>query len=65
VDIAASLPAFDVVFDCIQQVQRWTRGLRLLQLRRERLERPFAHLYETDGTRRVYLRGRTNISSDY
>lgn len=40
---------------------RGTRGLRLLRLRGERLERPFAHLYETGGMRRVYLRGHTNI----
>ncbi len=33
------------------------RGQRLLRLRGERLERPFAHLYETGGMRRVYLRG--------
>jgi transposase len=39
---------------------RGARGLRLLRLRGERLERPFAHLYETGGLRRVYLRGRTN-----
>jgi transposase len=37
------------------------RGLRLLRLRGERLERPFAHLYETGGMRRVHLRGHTNI----
>jgi hypothetical protein len=30
-------------------------------LARERLERPFAHLYETGGMRRVYLRGHSNI----
>src|SRR6187551_2661659 len=40
---------------------RGLRGLRLLRLRGERLERPFAHLYETGGMRRVYLRGHTNI----
>jgi hypothetical protein len=40
---------------------RSPRGLRLLRLRGERLERPFAHLYETGGLRRVYLRGHTNI----
>jgi transposase len=40
---------------------RGPRGLRLLRLRGERLERPFAHLYETGGLRRVYLRGHTNI----
>src|SRR6476469_729067 len=33
----------------------------MLQLRGERLERPFAHLYETGGMRRLYLRGHTNI----
>jgi transposase len=40
---------------------RGPRGLRLLGLRGERLERPFAHLYETGGLRRVYLRGHDNI----
>jgi transposase len=40
---------------------RGRRGLRLLRLRGERLERPFAHLYDTGGMRRVYLRGHTNI----
>jgi transposase len=40
---------------------RGARGLRLLRLRGERLERPFAHLYETGGMRRVRLRGHTNI----
>jgi transposase len=40
---------------------RGLRGLRLLRLRGERLERPFAHLYETGGMRRVHLRGHTNI----
>jgi transposase len=40
---------------------RAARGKRLLRQRGERLERPFAHLYETGGMRRVYLRGHTNI----
>jgi transposase len=40
---------------------RGRRGQRLLRLRGERLERPFAHLYETGRMRRVYLRGHTNI----
>jgi transposase len=40
---------------------RGARGQRLLRLRGERLERPFAHLYETGRMRRVYLRGHTNI----
>jgi transposase len=40
---------------------RGERGQRLLRLRGERLERPCAHLYETGGMRRVFLRGHTNI----
>jgi transposase len=40
---------------------RGPRGQRLLRLRGERLERPFAHLYETGGMRRVYLRRHANI----
>ena len=40
---------------------RGARGKRLLRLRGERLERPFAHLYETGGMRRVHLRGHANI----
>jgi transposase len=40
---------------------RGSRGRRLLRLRGERLERPFAHLYETGGMRRVHLRGHANI----
>jgi transposase len=38
-----------------------SRGQRLLRLRGERLERPFAHLYGTGGLRRVHLRGHANI----
>ena len=33
----------------------------MLRLRGERLERPFAHLFETGRMRRVYLRGHENI----
>src|SRR5262249_20753017 len=40
---------------------RGARGQRLLRLRGERLERPFAHLYDTGGMRRVHVRGHTNI----
>ena len=40
---------------------RGARGQRLLRQRGERLERPFAHLYETGRMRRVHLRGHTNI----
>jgi transposase len=37
------------------------RGHQLLRTRGELLERPNAHLYETGGLRRVYLRGHENI----
>ena len=40
---------------------RGGRGQRLLRQRGERLERPFAHLYETGAMRRVHLRGHPNI----
>ena len=40
---------------------RGARGQRLLRLRGARLERPFAHLFETGGMRRVHLRGHANI----
>jgi len=40
---------------------RGERGRRLQRMRGERLERPFAHLYETGGMRRIHLRGHTNI----
>jgi transposase len=40
---------------------RGTRGRRLMRQRGELLERPFAHLYQTGGMRRVHLRGHENI----
>ena len=40
---------------------RGARGRRLLRSRGELLERPFAHLFETGGMRRVHLRGHPNI----
>jgi transposase len=41
---------------------RGERGKRLLKRRGEKLERSFAHCYETGGMRRLHLRGRENIS---
>ncbi len=38
------------------------RGKRLLCSRGEKLERTFAHCYETGAMRRLYLRGRENIA---
>jgi transposase len=37
------------------------RGKRLMKQRGERIERSFAHCYETGAMRRVYLRGRDNV----
>jgi transposase len=41
---------------------RGERGKRLLRSRGEKLERTFAHCYETGGMRRLHLRGRDNIA---
>ncbi len=38
------------------------RGRRLLRSRGEKLERTFAHCYETGAMRRLYLRGKENIA---
>ncbi len=40
---------------------RGQRGKRLMRLRGERVERSFAHCYETGGMRRTHLRGHENI----
>ena len=40
---------------------RGVRGRRLMRKRGERIERSFAHLYDTGGMRRTHLRGHTNI----
>jgi transposase len=41
---------------------RGERGKRLLKSRGEKLERTFAHCYETGGLRRLFLRGRENAA---
>jgi transposase len=40
-------------------------GRRLQRLRSERVERSFAHVCETGGARRSYLRGRTKVTKRY
>ena len=40
---------------------RGERGRRLLRMRGERLERPFAHLYRAGGMRRTEVRGHSNV----
>jgi transposase len=41
---------------------RGERGRRLLRSRGEKLERTFAHCYETGAMRRLHLRGRDNVA---
>ena len=43
---------------------RGERGKKLLRQRGEKVERSFAHLYETGGMRKVYLRRHPNILKD-
>jgi transposase len=38
-----------------------SRGKALLRRRGEKLERPFAHQFETGALRRLYVRGKTNV----
>ena len=52
--------ARDAVYGNRRRV-RGKRGRRLLRRRGELVERPFAHLFETGGMRRVHLRGHSNI----
>ena len=40
---------------------RGSRGRRLLRQLGERIERSFAHLYDTGGMRRTHLRGHSKI----
>jgi transposase len=40
---------------------RGERGRRLMRRRGEKIERSFAHMYDTGGMRRTHLRGHTNI----
>lgn len=53
--------ARDAVYANRRRIQG-ERGKRLLRSRGEKLERTFAHCYETGGMRRLYLRGRDNIA---
>ncbi|HUR57913.1 MAG TPA: transposase [Opitutaceae bacterium] len=55
-----NLEARDAVYRNRRRI-RGARGKRLLRQRGERLERPFAHFYETGRMRRVHLRGHRNI----
>ena len=52
--------ARDAVYSNRRRI-RGERGKRLFRRRGERVERSFAHTYDTGGMRRTYLRGATNI----
>ena len=41
----------------VEGYTRRVKGRELLRRRGELLQRPFAHLYDTGGMRRVHLRG--------
>jgi transposase len=47
--------------DAVYANRRGARGKWLLRRRGELLERPCAHLYETGGLRRTYVRGHENV----
>jgi transposase len=55
------LDARDAVYANRRRV-RGDRGKRLLRSRGEKLERSFAHCYESGNMRRLHLRGRENIA---
>ena len=50
----------DAVYDNRRRI-KGKRGKRLMKLRAEKVERSFAHCYETGGMRRVHLKGRENV----
>ncbi len=54
-------PAAQIPVSANRRRIRGSRGRRLMGQRGERIERSFAHLYDTGGMRRTYLRGHTNI----
>ena len=58
---AGDLGARDAVYANRRRV-KGERGKRLLRSRGERIERTFAHCYETGGMRRLHLRGRANVA---
>jgi transposase len=60
-DWAGQAEARDAVYANRRRI-KGERGKRLLRSRGEKLERTFAHCYETGGMRRLYLRGRDNVA---
>jgi len=60
-DWAGQHDARDAVYANRRRV-KGERGRRLLRSRGEKLERTFAHCYETGGMRRLHLRGRENVA---
>ncbi len=60
-DWDGDLDARDAVYANRRRV-KGDRGRRLLRGRGEKVERSFAHCYETGGMRRLHLRGRENVA---
>ena len=58
---AAQRAAQAAVYANRQRLERRT-AKALMRRRGERMERSFAHLYETGGMRRLHLRGKENIA---
>ena len=57
----SSFPAAQTPVNANRRRIRGARGRRLMRQRSERIERSFAHLYDTGGMHRTHLRGHTNI----
>jgi transposase len=55
-------PEYELAFGANRRRVRGDKGRRLNRWRSERCERTFAHVCETGGGRRAWLRGQTNVS---
>ena len=58
-------PAYEQAFRANRRRVRGDKGRRLNRWRSERCERTFAHVCETGGGRRAWLRGQTNVSKTH
>jgi transposase len=56
---------YEVAFRANRRRVRGNKGRRLNRWRSERCERTFAHVCETGGGRRAWLRGQTNVSKTH
>ena len=58
-------PEYEKAFRANRRRVRGNKGRRLNRWRSERCERTFAHVCETGGGRRAWLRGQTNVSKSH